>query len=230
MTLRGPIRIIVADDHSIVREGLTAIINRESDMKVIAEACDWLEAVKLVLNQRPDVAVIDLHMPGLDGAKGILAVRERYPAAKIIVFSAFDTEEEVYEVLQAGASGYVLKGESGREDLLRSIRAVSEGEVWIHPSAAARLAERMRMPSLTVREKDILKLVAAGKSNKEIGSSLDVTEGTVKVHMNHIFTKLGTEGRVAAVRAAIQRGIVRLTGPGPLGAGNSKGKSERANA
>lgn len=230
MTLRGPIRIIVADDHSIVREGLTAIINRESDMKVIAEASDWLEVVKLVLNQRPDVAVIDLHMPGLDGAKGISAIREWHPAAKIIVFSAFDTQEEVYEVLQAGASGYVLKGESGREDLLQSIRAVMEGQVWIHPSAAARLADRMRAPSLTVREKDILKLVAAGKSNKEIGSSLDVTEGTVKVHLNHIFTKLGTEGRVAAVRAAIQRGIVRFTGRGPLGAGNSKGKSVRATA
>lgn len=158
---------------------------------------------------RPDVAIIDLHMSGMEAGEAISAILKGLPAVRIIIFSAFNLDEEVYQVLRAGARGYMLK-DTPREDLLRCIRAVVMGEMWIHPLAAARLAERTRLRALTAREREVLGLVVAGKSNKEIGSSLDLTEGTVKVHVNHIFSKLGAAGRVAAVGIAVQRGLVSL--------------------
>src|ERR1700739_3545730 len=204
------IRVVIADDHALVREGLTAVLNREPDVEVVGEACNWPDAIEQVLQNRPEIAVLDLHMRGMEPADGVATLREKFPAAQIIIFSAFGTDEEVYEVLCAGARGYVLKGESGREDLLTCIRAVSKGEMWIHPLAAARLAERMTAPSMTSREKEVLRLMAVGKSNKEIGSALDVMEGTVKVHVNHILAKLGVAGRVEAITVAVQRGLVHL--------------------
>ena len=206
------IHVVIADDHSIVREGLTAVINREPDMEVVAEARNWPEAVEQVLQNRPDIAVLDLHMRGMEPADGITSLREKLPAAHIIIYSAFSTDEEVYQVFSAGAQGYIVKGESGREDLLVCIRAVSRGEMWIHPFAAARLAARMSAPNLTAREKEVLRLMVVGKSNKEIGTSLDVTEGTVKVHVNHILAKLGVAGRVEAILVAARRGFVHLVG------------------
>jgi two-component system NarL family response regulator len=206
------IHVVIADDHSIVREGLSAVINREPEMEVVAEARNWPEAVAKVLECRPEIAVLDLHMRGMEAADGIATIRKKLPASRVIAYSAFSTDEEVYEVFSAGAQGYVLKGESGREDLLQCIRAVSRGETWVHPLAAGRLAARATAPSLTPREIDVLHLMVVGKSNKEIGSSLDVTEGTVKVHVNHILTKLGAAGRVEATILAVQRGFVRLMG------------------
>ena len=179
-------------------------------MEVVAQARNWTEAVEQVLQHRPEIAVLDLHMRGMDPGDGIAAVREKLPAAQIVIYSAFSTNEEVYQVFSGGARGYVLKGESGREDLLQCIRAVARGEMWIHPIAAARLAERMSAPNLTRREMEVLGLMVAGKSNKEIGSSLDVTEGTVKVHVNHILSKLGVSGRVEAIMVAVRRGFVQL--------------------
>ena len=205
-----PIHVVIADDHSIVREGLTAVINREPDMEVVAEARNWTEAVEQILRKRPEVAVLDLHMRGMDAAEGIAMIREKHATAQIVIYSAFSTDEEVYKVFSAGVRGYVLKGESAREDLLACIRAVSRGETWIHPIAASRLAERMASPNLTPREIEVLRLMVVGKSNKEIGSSLDVTEGTVKVHVNHILAKLGVTGRVEAIVVAVQRGFVNL--------------------
>jgi two-component system, NarL family, response regulator len=204
------IRIVIADDHSVLREGLASVINREPDMEVVAKARDWPDAIKQVLENRPEIAVLDLHMGGTNPTAGVTALQEKAPTVQIIIFSAFGAEEEVFQAIRAGARGYVLKGESGRDDLLVSIRAVSRGEIWIHPAAAARLAERMTAPTLTSREIEILQLMALGKSNKEIGASLDVTEGTVKVHVNHILAKLGVTGRVEAIRVAAQRGFVRL--------------------
>src|SRR6201998_2071392 len=206
------IRVVIADDHALVREGLTAVLNREPDVEVCGEACNWPDAIEQVLQNRPEIAVLDLHMRGMEPADGVAALREKFPAAQIIIFSAFGTHEEVYQVLCEGARGYVLKGESGREDLLTCIRAVSRGEMWIHPFAAARLAERMTAPNLTPREIEVLRLMAVGKSNKEIGSSLDLTEGTVKVHVNHVLAKLGVAGRVEAIMLAGQRGFVQLLG------------------
>jgi two-component system, NarL family, response regulator len=202
------IRIVIADDHSIVREGLRAVINRESDMEVCAEARNWDEAMEQILGNRPEVAVVDLHMGETPVPEVIEAVREKSPDTRIVIYSAFSSDEEVYQVFSAGAHGYVLKGESGREDLLLCIRAVARGETWIHPAAAARLAERMTSAKLTHREMEVLRLMVVGKSNKEIGSSLDVTAGTVKVHVNHILQKLGVTGRVEAIGAALRRGLV----------------------
>jgi two-component system, NarL family, response regulator len=206
------IHVVIADDHSIVREGLSAVIHREPDMELVAEARSWPDAVDKVLQTLPEIAVLDLHMHGMEPADGVAAIRTKCPTSQIIVYSAFSTDEEVYQVFSMGARGYVLKGESGREDLLQCIRAVSRGGIWIHPLAAARLAARATAPNLTPREIDVLHLMVVGKSNKEIGSSLEVTEGTVKVHVNHILTKLGVAGRVEATMVAVQRGIVRLMG------------------
>jgi two-component system, NarL family, response regulator len=215
MKKRPCIRIVIADDHSIVREGLTAVIHREPDMEVVAEARNWTEAVDQILQNRPEIGILDLHMRGMDPAEGIATIREKHPTAQIIIYSAFSTDEEVYQVFSSGARGYVLKGESAREDLLACIRAVSRGETWIHPFAAARLAERMAAPNLTRRETEVLRLMVVGKSNKEIGSSLRVTEGTVKVHVNHILSKFGVAGRVEAIMVAVQRGFVHLMGNHP---------------
>jgi len=204
------IRVAIADDHSVMREGLSAIINREPDMGIVAEAANWPEAVQHIIQNQADIAVLDLHMRGMEPAEGIAALQKKFPGTRIVIFSAFGTCEEVKEVLQAGARGYILKGESGREDLLACIRAVARGEIWIHPFVAARLAEEMTSPSLTLREKEVLRLMAAGKSNKEIGSLLEVTEGTIKVHVNHILGKLGATGRVEAILAGVKRGLVHL--------------------
>ena len=217
------VRVVIADDHSIVREGLTAVINNEPDMEVIAQARNWPGAVEQALQHRPEIALLDLHMRDMEPVEGVAILREKVPATQIIIFSAFGTDEEVFQVLRAGVRGYVLKGESGREEVLRCIRAVARGEMWIHPVAAARLAERMTMPTLTSRELEVLRLMVVGKSNKEIGSSLDVTEGTVKVHVNHILAKLGVSGRVEAILVAAQRGLVpqvetlRDSAPAPAG-------------
>jgi DNA-binding NarL/FixJ family response regulator len=202
------IRVAIADDHSIICEGLTVVINSQPDMEVIAQARNWPEAVEQVLQSRPEIAVLDLHMRGMDPTEAVANLREKAPGTQIIIFSAFGTDEEVFQVFRAGARGYVLKGESGREEVLRCIRAISRGEMWIHPVAAARLAERMTMPTLTSRELEVLRLMVVGKSNKEIGVSLDVTEGTVKVHVNHILSKLGVTGRVEAIVVAARRGLV----------------------
>ncbi len=214
MTKPERVHVLIADDHSIVREGLSAVINREPDLAVVAEARTWPEAVEQACRAKPEIAVVDLHMPGMEPADGIAALREKCPAVHVVVFSAFATDEDVHHAVRAGARGFVPKGDFGREDLLACLRAVSSGQVWIHPVAAARLAERANAPSLTPREIDVLRLVAAGKSNKEIGTSLDVAEGTVKVHVNHILGKLGAAGRVEAIVVAAQRGVIRLPDPG----------------
>jgi DNA-binding NarL/FixJ family response regulator len=213
MKNQPPIQILIADDHSIVREGLAAVFHREQDLRLVAEARNWTEAVSRAVERRPEVAVLDLHMAGTFSAfEGIAIIREKSPETRIIIYSAFSTDEEVYQVFHAGAQGYVLKGESGRDDLLVCIRAVHRGEIWIHPVAAARLAGRMTAATLTQRETDVLRLMAYGKSNKEIGSSLDVTAGTVKVHVNHILSKLGVAGRVEAISVGLRRGLLRITG------------------
>ena len=182
-----------------MREGLTAVINREPDMEVVAQARNWPEAVEQVLQHRPEIAVLDLHMRGMDPADGIATIREKLPAAQIIIFSAFGTDEEVYQVFPRGREGTYSKASLVERTCSHASVLFPRGEMWIHPFAAARLAERMTAPNLTPREIEVLRLMVVGKSNKEIGSSLDVTEGTVKVHVNHILAKLGVAGRVEAI-------------------------------
>jgi DNA-binding NarL/FixJ family response regulator len=203
------IRVLLADDHPVVREGVRALIGRRSDMSVVAEASNGVEAVELFERHRPDVALIDLRMPGMDGVDAIKAIRRQFPDARIIVLTTFHGDEDIYRALRAGAKAYLLK-DVGREDLLGCVRSVSEGRTYLPTGVAAKLAERVAGPQLTVRELDVLRLMGAGKSNKEIGADLSVTEGTIKAHVNSILSKLHVRGRTEAVASAVKRGIIQL--------------------
>ena len=203
------IRILIADDHPIVREGLAALLNRATDMEVVAEASNGREALKQFLRCRPDIVLVDLRMPEMDGVDAILAIRERAPDARVIVLTTYDGDEDIYRGLRAGAKAYLLK-DAPREELMECIRAVQAGRMWIPPDVAAKLATRMGDQDLTSRELEVLRLMVRGKSNKEIGNSLGVSEGTVKIHVNHILEKLKVSGRTEATTAALKRGIVRL--------------------
>jgi two-component system NarL family response regulator len=223
------IRMIVADDQPVVLDGLTAIISRQPDMHIVAEGRDWPETIQQVLRHRPDLLLADLHMPKGEAGAAIAAIREQFAAAKIVVFSGSDADEEIYQVLRAGARGYILKDEP-REDWLQCIRAVSQDQMWIDSSTAIKLAERIKLPDLTRREKEVLQLVAEGKSNKEIGCTLNVTEGTVKLHLSHVFAKLGVSGRVAAMEVAVRRGLAKLAAAGPLAIRGFKEKGKKTAA
>jgi two-component system NarL family response regulator len=204
-----PIRILIADDHPVVREGLVALINRQPDMKVVAEATNGRETVEQFLRHRPDVTLIDLRMPEMDGVEAISAIRQREPTARLIVLTTFDGDEDVYRGLRAGAKAYLLK-DGSREELLECISAVHAGKSWIPPAVAAKLASRVSGSDLTPREQEVLQLMVAGKSNKEIGVMLHIGEGTVKVHVNHILEKMGVSGRTEASMEALKRGLVHL--------------------
>jgi two-component system NarL family response regulator len=203
------IRIVIADDHPVVREGLGALVSSQQDMKIVSEAANGRQAVQQFLLHCPDVLLLDLRMPEMNGMETIQAILEKAPNAKIIVLSTYDGDEDVYRALQAGAKAYLLK-DSPRAQLLESIRGVYSGQLSIPSAIGAKLAASMRTPKLTKRERDITRLLVDGKSNKEIGATLGVTEGTVKVHTGHIFKKLGAAGRTEAIRIALERGIVHL--------------------
>ena len=204
------IRILIADDHLVVREGLSALLNRQVDMKVVAEAGDGAAAVNLFFQHNPDVALIDLRMPKMSGVQAIQAIRQRAPDARLVVLTTFDADEDIYRALRAGAKGYLLKDVFPAE-MMECIRAVHRGESYLPPKVAAKLAGRMGSADLSRREMEVLRLVVDGKSNKEIGDILSITEGTVKVHVNHILDKLGVSGRTAASVAAVERGIIRTS-------------------
>ena len=203
------IRILVADDHLVVREGLCALINRRANMKVVADVGNGQDAVEQFFLHRPDVTLVDLRMPRMDGIEVIRTIRERAPDARVIVLTTFDEDEDIYRALRAGARGYLLKDVS-RDELLECIRTVYEGESYIAPALAMKAAARLSSPDLSPREVEVLRLMADGKSNKEIGDDLQITEGTVKVHVNHILDKLGVNGRTAAIVAALERGLIHL--------------------
>ena len=203
------IRVLIADDHPVVREGLRILISRREDMEVVAEATNGRETLSEAVRHKPDVALLDLRMPELDGADLITALTTRLPETKVIILSTFAGDEDIYSALRAGARAYLLK-DSSREDMLTCIRTVHAGEAWISPGAAARLATRLGAPELTPREKDVLRLLVGGKSNKEIGNVLRVAEGTVKAHVSRIFGKLAVTARTEAVAEAVRRGLVRL--------------------
>ena len=203
------IRILVVDDHSVVREGLTAIIDRQRDMQVIAEASNGQQAVEQFRQHTPDVTLMDLRMPLMNGVDTITALRKEFPGSRFIVLTTYDGDQDIYRALQAGAVGYLLK-DVFREELLEAIRAVHAGRRCIPAIVATRLAERMAGNDLTARETDVLQLIARGKSNREIATQLAITEGTVKGHVNNILSKLGVNDRTGAVTTALQRGIVHL--------------------
>ena len=203
------IRIVIGDDHPVVREGLLALVNSQHDMKVVSEAANGHQAVQQFLLHRPDVLLLDLRMPEMNGIEAIRAIFNKVPEAKVIVLSTYNGDEDIYQALKAGAKAYLLK-DSPREQLLESIRCVDRGQFSIPSSIGERLAATVQGPKLTNREIETLKLMVFGKTNKEIGSSLRISEGTVKVHVGHILNKLGASGRTEAIRVALERGIVHL--------------------
>ena len=204
-----PIRILVAEDHHVVRQGLVALIKTVPDMTVVGEAADGAQAVELFRKYRPDVTIMDLRLPVMSGVEAITAIRREFPSARVLVLTTFDGDENIFRALQAGARGYLLKDMFG-EELMEAIRGVHAGKTRIPPPIAQRLAERMGGPSLTNREIEVLKLIVAGKSNKDIGNDLSISEATVKTHINSILGKLGVSDRTQAATTALQRGIVEL--------------------
>ena len=203
------IRVLIADDHVTVLEGLAAIIGRQTDMKVVAQAANGREAVDLWQKHRPDVTLLDLRMPALGGVGVIDQIRRQQATARIVVLTTFDSDNEIAGAIKAGAKGYLLK-DARREELLDCIRKVNSGETCVPPALAAKLAESMSSEPLTGRELDVLNLLADGKSNKEIGNQLFITETTVKSHLRSIFSKLNVLSRTEAITTASRRGLVQL--------------------
>ena len=203
------IRILVIDDQAVVRQGFVSLINTVADMEVIAEGTNGQQAIDLFRQHRPDVMLIDLRMPVLSGVEAISAIRREFPTARIIVLTTYDGDEDIYRSLQAGAQGYLLK-DVFFEDLEEAIRKVHAGSRRIPAVVAERLAERMSGSELTGRELEVLQQIVAGKSNKEIGSHLNISEATVKSHINNILSKLGVTDRTQAATTALQRGLVHL--------------------
>jgi two-component system NarL family response regulator len=203
------IRVIVADDHPVVREGLAALIKSRPDMKLLCEAENGQAAVRQYFRYRPDVILVDLRMPEMDGVAAARAILQKDPRAKVIMLSTYRGDEDIYQTFKAGAKAYLLK-DCRREELVNTIRSVHRGVVNLPSVVSAQLAAGILREHLTKREVEIIKLVAAGKSNKEIGAVLGVTEGTVKVHAGHIFKKLGASGRTEAIRIALERGVTHL--------------------
>jgi DNA-binding NarL/FixJ family response regulator len=203
------IGILIADDHSVLRQGLVSLIGFEADMMVVGEAGNGREAVDLWKQHRPDVMLLDLRMPELDGVGVIKQVRADDENTRIIVLTTFDGDEDIYRAIHAGAKGYLLK-DVPRDALIDCIRRVHAGGTCVPVHLADKLAERVRGESVSEREIDVLKLMAQGKSNKEIGSALFISGGTVKSHVKSIFAKLKVNSRAEAVANAAHRGLIRL--------------------
>jgi DNA-binding NarL/FixJ family response regulator len=206
---RPRIGVLIADDHSVVREGLVSLIGRKADMMVVGEAGNGREAVDLWKEHRPDVTLLDLRMPELDGAGAIKEIRSVDEKARIIVLTTFDGDEDIYRAIQAGAKGYLLK-DVPRGALMDCIRRVHAGETCVPVDLAAKLAQRVGGETLSAREIEVLKLMAQGKSNKEIGSALFISEGTVKSHVKAVFAKMNVISRTQAVASATRRGLIQL--------------------
>lgn len=203
------IRVLIADDHVTVLEGLAAIIGRQPDMTVVGEAANGREAVELWLSLRPDVAMLDMRMPVLDGVGALEEIRRHDAAARVIMLTTFDTDTDIASAIKAGAKGYLLK-DAPRDDLLAAIRRVHAGETSITASLLTKLANGISSETLTGRELDVLALLAQGKSNREIGANLFIGETTVKSHLRSIFTKLNVLSRTEAVTVANRRGLLHL--------------------
>jgi DNA-binding NarL/FixJ family response regulator len=206
---RQRIRVLIADDHVVVREGLVAMIDRQPDMTVVAQAPNGAEAVELWRSHGPDIALLDLRMPVLDGVGAIGRIRAEDPKARILILTTYDGDEDIYRGMRAGAKAYLLK-DTPREELLQCIRAVYSGESYIPPAVAAKLASQVSGERLTTREMEILALIARGRSNKAIARELDISEGTVKTHVKSILQKLDATSRTEAVSIGAKRGLVRL--------------------
>lgn len=204
-----PIRILVVDDHHVVRQGLVALLNIMPEIEVVGEASDGLQAIELHRSLCPDITLMDLQLPKLGGVEAIQKIRTDQPGARFIVLTTFDGDEDIFRALQAGAKAYLLKGMT-IEELLSTIQAVHSGKTRISPAIAEKLAERMSGQALTARELGVLERIVAGRANKEIASDLNISEATVKSHINNLLGKLGVSDRTHAATVALQRGIVHL--------------------
>jgi two-component system, NarL family, response regulator len=205
------IRILCVDDHQLIREGVQLIIEREPDMRVVAAARTGEEAVALFREHQPDVTLMDLQLPVMNGLEAIHAIRKENPAARIVVLTMYEGNEHIYRALNAGAATYLLK-DTLSSDLIRVVRQVHAGEKPLRPEVQAKLAERAAQPTLTPREVEVISLVGEGRRNKEVAATLHISEETVQVHLRNIFAKLGVSDRAAALTVATKRGIVRPRG------------------
>ena len=203
------IRILVADDHPIVRQGLVAILQDQSDMDVIAEADNGRQAIELFRQHQPDIAIVDLQMPEIGGVEAIATIRAEFPRACIIMLTIYDTDEDIYQGLRAGAKAYLLKDTPCRE-ILEVIRIVGNGQRYVPAIVGNKLAAHMERPNLSEREREVVELMTQGKSNKAIAKVLNVSENTVKYHATNLMAKLGVRDRTHAVVMALRQGIVKL--------------------
>jgi DNA-binding NarL/FixJ family response regulator len=207
----APVKLLIVDDHPVVRDGLSAMFARDPEFEVLGEAADGAEAVRLALALAPDVILMDLRMPGMDGLTAITELGKRGSTARVLVLTTYDTDSHVLPAIEAGATGYLLK-DAPRAELLRAVRAAARGEAVLSPSVATRLMSRFRAPSgagpLSQRELEVLELVAAGTTNREAAARLFISEATVKTHLLNIYAKLGVSDRAAAVAEAFNRGLL----------------------
>ncbi|MGB3574003.1 MAG: response regulator transcription factor [Phormidesmis sp.] len=208
-TSHPPIRVLIVDDHPVVRNGLAMMLKYEPGMELVAEASNGQEAVEMFGHYQPDVTLIDLRMPNMTGVEAITTIRKEFEEARFIILTTYDGDEDIYRGLQAGAMAYLLK-EAPCEELLATIRKVYSGRSHIPTAVGSKLAERMQSETLSARETEVIQLMAQGKSNREIGEVLQITEGTVKYHVNNIFGKLQVHDRTQAVITALKRGIASI--------------------
>src|SRR5438067_473662 len=202
------IRILLVDDHMVIRMGLTTAVSDAADMEVVADVENGQDAIKAFRKHRPDIVILDLRMQGLSGIETLRMLREEFKSARILIFSNYARGEEIYQAMKVGASGFVMK-EMPLDRLLEAIRVIHEGNQYVPPEIAVRVGERL-LAQLSPRELEVLQMLGRGFSNKEIGAQLGVVEGTVKIHITNIFTKLGVSDRTQALLAAIKRGIVQI--------------------
>jgi two-component system NarL family response regulator len=205
----GLIRVGIVDDHPVVRDGLAAILGLQPDIKVVGEAGTGREACALFDQQRPDVLLLDLKMPGMGGLEVVQTLCAAHPEARIIILTTYGGDEDIFRSLKAGAKAYLLK-DAPRQQILEAIRTVHAGERYLPVAIASKVAEHALQPELTGREREVLQRMARGKSNKEIGAALSISEGTVKTHVKSILAKLDAVSRTEAVMIAAERGLVRL--------------------
>jgi len=207
----SPIRILIVDDHPVVLAGLTSMLSTQGDFEVVGSASDGEEALEILRHQSADILLLDLRMPGMNGVDTLLAIRRERINVRAIILSSFDTDEDIYRSVQAGAQGYLLKG-APQADMIEAIHTVHAGRRYFPPHIAARLAERIMRSDLTAREHEVLEMLARGLTNKEIGNALRISGNTVRNHVNSIIEKLEVSDRTEAATTAIQRGIIEVPG------------------